>query len=48
VAQFATPGQAALDLEGLLAATRSLTAPETRPGFLGSGSFGGPWSSRAE
>jgi hypothetical protein len=46
VAQFAP--QPALDLEGLLAATRSLTTPSARPGFLGSGSFGGPWSSRAE
>jgi poly(A) polymerase len=46
VAQFSPPP--ALDLEGLLAATRSLTASTARPGFLGSGTFGGPWSSRAE
>jgi poly(A) polymerase len=38
----------ALDLNGLLAATRSLASSTARPGFLGSGSFGGPWSSRGE
>ena len=37
-----------VDLSGLLAATRTLTAPSSRPGFLGSGAFGGPWSSRVE
>jgi hypothetical protein len=40
--------QPALDLEGLLSATRSLASSTARPGFLGSGSFGGPWSSRSE
>jgi hypothetical protein len=37
-----------VDLDGLLAATRSLLASSSRPAFLGSGSFGGPWSSRVE
>jgi poly(A) polymerase len=37
-----------LDLDGLLSATRTLASSTARPGFLGSGSFGGPWSSRAE
>jgi poly(A) polymerase len=37
-----------VDLNGLLAATRSLTSSSSRPVFLGSGAFGGPWSSRAE
>ena len=39
---------APVDLNGLLAATRSLASPSSRPGFLGSGAFGGPWSSRGE
>jgi hypothetical protein len=38
----------ALDLDGLLAATRALASSTARPSFLGSGSFGGPWSSRTE
>jgi poly(A) polymerase len=44
------PREAAVpvDLDGLLAATRSLLASSSRPAFLGSGSFGGPWSSRVE
>jgi poly(A) polymerase len=37
-----------VDLDGLLAATRSLLATSARPAFLGSGSFGGPWSNRVE
>jgi hypothetical protein len=37
-----------VDLSSLLAATRSLSTPSSRPGFLGSGAFGGPWSNRAE
>jgi poly(A) polymerase len=37
-----------VDLNGLLAATRSLLSTSSRPPFLGSGAFGGPWSSRAE
>jgi poly(A) polymerase len=45
---YTPPPMPALDLEGLLAATRSLASSTARPGFLGSGSFGGPWSSRTE
>jgi poly(A) polymerase len=41
----ATP---AMDLPSLLAAVRSLMPPSPRPGFLGGGGFGGPWSSRVE
>jgi hypothetical protein len=37
-----------VDLSGLLAATRSLSSSAARPAFLGSGAFGGPWSSRVE
>ncbi|HSZ82110.1 MAG TPA: polynucleotide adenylyltransferase PcnB [Polyangia bacterium] len=37
-----------VDLNGLLAVTRSLATPPTRPEFLGGGGFGGPWSSRVE
>jgi poly(A) polymerase len=43
---FSTPP--ALDLDGLLSATRTLASSTARPGFLGSGSFGGPWGSRSE
>jgi poly(A) polymerase len=43
-----TAPAAPIDLNGLLAATRSLATPSSRPGFLGSGAFGGPWSSRGE
>jgi hypothetical protein len=42
------PPVAPVDLNGLLAATRSLTRTATRPEFLGGGGFGGPWSSRVE
>jgi len=42
------PAAVPVDLKGLLAATRSLSSISTRPAFLGSGAFGGPWSSRAE
>ena len=38
----------AVDLNGLLAATRSLLALPARPAFLGGGGFGGPWSSRVD
>jgi poly(A) polymerase len=38
----------AMDLPALLAAVRNLMPPSTRPGFLGGGGFGGPWSSRIE
>jgi poly(A) polymerase len=38
----------AMDLPALLAAVRSLMPPSPRPGFLGGGGFGGPWSSRVE
>jgi poly(A) polymerase len=37
-----------VDLNRLLAATRSLSSTSSRPTFLGSGAFGGPWSSRVE
>jgi hypothetical protein len=37
-----------MDLPALLAAVRNLMPPSTRPGFLGGGGFGGPWSSRIE
>jgi poly(A) polymerase len=36
-----------LDLGALAAATRSLALP-SRPTFLGTGTFGGPWSSRTD
>jgi poly(A) polymerase len=42
------PPAVPVDLNGLLALTRSLAAPSSRPAFLGSGAFGGPWSSRVE
>jgi len=42
------PAAVPIDLNGLLAATRALTSTSSRPGFLGSGAFGGPWSSRVE
>ena len=32
----------------LLQAARSLLTPSQRPAFLGSGGFGGPWSSRLD
>jgi hypothetical protein len=35
------------DLGSLAAAARSLVAP-LRPKFLGTGTFGGPWSSQAD
>jgi hypothetical protein len=35
------------DLGSLAAAARSLVTP-LRPTFLGTGAFGGPWSSRAD
>lgn len=37
-----------MDLAALLTAVRSLMPPSPRPGFLGGGGFGGPWSSRVE
>jgi poly(A) polymerase len=42
------PPAVPVDLNGLLAATRSLASASSRPVFLGSGAFGGPWSSRVE
>jgi len=36
------------DMNALWAAVRSLVLPSGRPAFLGTGAFGGPWSSRAE
>jgi poly(A) polymerase len=42
------PPPVPVDLNGLLALTRSLASRSSRPAFLGSGAFGGPWSSRAE
>ena len=42
------PATVPVDLNGLLAATRALSSTSTRPAFLGSGAFGGPWSSRVE
>jgi poly(A) polymerase len=42
------PPPVPVDLNGLLAATRSLSSAAARPAFLGSGAFGGPWSSRVE
>jgi poly(A) polymerase len=36
------------DMNALSAAVRSLVPPPDRPSFLGTGAFGGPWSSRAE
>src|SRR5882724_2794765 len=42
------PSPVPIDLNGLLAATRSLSSAAARPAFLGSGAFGGPWSSRVE
>jgi hypothetical protein len=39
---------AAMDLNALSMAARSLVTPDGRPAFLGTGAFGGPWSSRAE
>ena len=42
------PTAAPIDLNGLLSETRSLLTPSARPAFLGSGAFGGPWSSRVE
>jgi poly(A) polymerase len=38
----------AMDLNALSSAARSLVTPAGRPPFLGTGAFGGPWSSRAE
>jgi poly(A) polymerase len=35
-------------LDALLAATRALAQPPARPPFLGTGAFGGPWSSRQD
>ena len=42
------PAQLPVDLNQLLAATKSLASSSPRPAFLGSGGFGGPWSSRVE
>jgi poly(A) polymerase len=42
------PAAVPVDLNGLLAATRTLASSSARPAFLGSGAFGGPWSSRVE
>jgi poly(A) polymerase len=42
------PSPVPVDLNGLLALTRSLSSRSARPAFLGSGAFGGPWSSRSE
>src|SRR5262249_5628379 len=42
------PAAVPVDLNGLLAATRALASAGGRPVFLGSGAFGGPWSSRVE
>ncbi|HVU52053.1 MAG TPA: hypothetical protein VHL80_15250, partial [Polyangia bacterium] len=42
------PAAVPIDLKGLLAATRTLASAAARPVFLGSGAFGGPWSSRVE
>jgi poly(A) polymerase len=39
---------AAMTLNALQAATRSLISLAPRPAFLGSGAFGGPWSGRVE
>ena len=36
-----------MDLGALAAAARSLAIP-SRPTFLGTGTFGGPWSSRTD
>jgi hypothetical protein len=36
-----------MDLGTIAAAARSLVTP-VRPTFLGTGTFGGPWSSRAD
>jgi poly(A) polymerase len=41
-------GPPTMDLPALLAAVRNLMPPSPRPGFLGGGGFGGPWSSRIE
>jgi hypothetical protein len=37
-----------VDIDALLVAARGLLGDTTRPGFLGSGTFGGPWSYRGE
>jgi poly(A) polymerase len=42
------PAHLPVDLNQLLAATKSLASSSPRPAFLGSGAFGGPWSSRVE
>jgi poly(A) polymerase len=42
------PPTVPVDLDGLLAITRSLASRSSRPAFLGSGAFGGPWSSHGE
>jgi poly(A) polymerase len=42
------PVVAPVDLNSLLAATRSLSSEPRRPAFLGGGGFGGPWSSRVD
>ncbi len=39
---------AAEGLDSLLAAARSLARPSGRPAFLGTGAFGGPWSTRQD
>jgi poly(A) polymerase len=41
------PASPPMDLGALAAAARSLVTP-VRPTFLGTGTFGGPWSSRAD
>src|SRR5436190_3737962 len=43
----AAPASPPMDLGALAAAARSLVTP-IRPTFLGTGTFGGPWSSRAD
>jgi poly(A) polymerase len=42
------PAAIPVDLNSLLAITRSLSSEPERPAFLGGGGFGGPWSSRGE
>jgi poly(A) polymerase len=45
---FATQPALATDLGSLATAVRTLLTPDLRPGFLGNGAFGGPWSNRQD